>query len=268
MYSLLFGQTQSQPDATKIKEFKVLVSAGKIDLIKKFITDGLDPSVDDNYAIKTAVNLSNIKLIELLLTHDQVDPNCALKLACDTGLVNIVKQILNHPKVKPDISYNAIMRELMYKSVYRLNLIPDDNYFICWLMITNKNSESIVNKNILEYACVNGLTPIVSHLLETKKFDLCAGQHTLLRIAASCGYVDIVKLLLNDDRIIKSNISINQIPVYRDPINRIIRPHTIYFCKTILEDAYINGHTEIVDLLLEFILKYELKIDQTTLPMK
>jgi hypothetical protein len=73
----------------------------------------LDPSHDDNYAIRWASRNGYTEVVELLLKDPRVDPsdcnNTALRWACIFGHKEVVQLLIN--RVNPSVNNNCAIRE-------------------------------------------------------------------------------------------------------------------------------------------------------------
>jgi len=117
--------------------FKVFINAIKNDnavVVKKMIDNGIvDPSADDNYAIRYASYTGYLGVVKVLLRDSRVDPsandNYAIQYASEYGYTEVVKVLLQDSRVDPS---------------------ADDNYAI-------------------QYASANGHLEIVKLLLQDKR---------------------------------------------------------------------------------------------------
>lgn len=91
------------------------VESGDDEVVKFFIEDlSIDPSLDDNYAIKTAAENDYLSLVELLLKDLRIDPgaddNYSLRLAIENDYFDIFKLLIEDPRVDTGSNNNAAIR--------------------------------------------------------------------------------------------------------------------------------------------------------------
>jgi ankyrin repeat protein len=75
----------------------------------------IDPSANENEAVRCAAKHGHAQVVELLLKHPNVDPstndNYAIRYAATYGHAQVVGLLLEHPKVYPSANYNEAIRE-------------------------------------------------------------------------------------------------------------------------------------------------------------
>ena len=147
--------------------FKDLVkSDSHPELIKLLLLDKrIDPTANDNAAIKLASKKGYFEIVKILLEDSRVDicvsNNYPVQLASQYGHLEIVKLLLQNSKVNPSL---------------------DDNYAI-------------------NFASVNGHLEIVKILLQDKRVNPSDDNNFAIKYASSNGHIDVVKLLLQDTRV-------------------------------------------------------------------
>jgi hypothetical protein len=95
----------------------VLVAAawiGFTDAVKLLLSDyGVDPSADDNQALRLAAENGHLEIVKLLLSDARVDPstpnNLALVYASERGHLEIVKLLLKDDRVDPSAQNNTAL---------------------------------------------------------------------------------------------------------------------------------------------------------------
>lgn len=133
--------------------YKKLICMPDIEILKLLIKYNFDMSFSENYAIRTLSCINDYKIIELLLSIDNVDPtvndNISILNAIDCGNLQIINAMLTHKRVIP--SNICITTHMLYKNpkliidldkIYKFKSFPEvihieryDNY----------------DKNIIEY---------------------------------------------------------------------------------------------------------------------
>jgi ankyrin repeat protein len=72
----------------------------------------VDPSADDNYAIRVACSCGHISVVDRLLHEDSdpsADDNYAIRIASENGHIDVVDRLLQDNRVEPrDVNNNAI----------------------------------------------------------------------------------------------------------------------------------------------------------------
>ena len=78
----------------------------------------VDPSANDNRAIKLASQYGHVDVVRLLLADPRVDPsaigNRAIQDASEGGHVEAVRQLLADPRVGPNAKYGLAVRMAIY----------------------------------------------------------------------------------------------------------------------------------------------------------
>lgn len=85
-----------------------------IKAIKKYIKDGNDPSVYDNYAITWASLYGHTEIVKLLIKDKRVDPtiydNQAIKHACHYNRKGVINLLLSDKRVDPSTENNSAIK--------------------------------------------------------------------------------------------------------------------------------------------------------------
>jgi len=142
--------------------FKELIRENiHLEVVKLLLAnDKVDPSDDDNYAIRFASEKGHLEIVKLLLANDKVDPsdnnNYAIRFASENGHLEVVKLLLANDKVDPGAGNN-------------------------WA---------------IGLASENGYVEIVKLLLANDKVDPGADNNYAIKYASTNGHLEIVKLLI------------------------------------------------------------------------
>ena len=90
-----------------MKNFKYLTFNENKNILKEvqeLLKLGVDPSEDNNIAIKRASNDGHLEVVKLLLKDPRVDPsaqdNCAIRWASDDEHLEVVELLLKDPRVQ------------------------------------------------------------------------------------------------------------------------------------------------------------------------
>ena len=77
-------------------------------LVQDCLDEGVDPSAQDNRAIRWASYNGHIEVVKLLLTDKRVDPsaddNIAIRWASENGHTEVVKLLLTDKRVREKLS--------------------------------------------------------------------------------------------------------------------------------------------------------------------
>jgi len=135
-----------------MKNYRDYIRNNDIDSIKSLLKDGWDPSVDDNFAIKSACDKGHLEIVKLLLQDERVDPsaggNSALRWASNYGYIKIVKLLLQDERVDPNAEFSCAIRWAIqnnHKEIVKL-LMRDKR------LILNTTIEDIKNYGFIKEA--------------------------------------------------------------------------------------------------------------------
>jgi hypothetical protein len=125
----------------------------------------VDPSANDNYAVRLAAKNDQLAVVERLLQDKRVDPsarnNDAVRQAARNGHLAVVERMLQDPCVDPS---------------------ADDNDAVRW-------------------AAGRSHLAVVDRLLRDERVDPSADNNCAVRWAALRGHLAVVDRLLEDDRV-------------------------------------------------------------------
>ncbi len=89
--------------ATQDDLWKAVVRTDNKELVKKMLKSGVDPTADDDYAIKWAAIKGRTEVVRLLLSDERVDPaaddNYAIRMAAYYGHTEVVELLLGDSRV-------------------------------------------------------------------------------------------------------------------------------------------------------------------------
>ena len=189
---------------------------------KVLLIYAVDPSFDNNYAIRRASMDGYLEIVKLFLADQRVDPsdynNTAIQWASQKGRLEVVKLLLADQRIDPSDEYN-----------YAIRLASENgNLEVVKLLLADQRVDpSDDNNNAIQLASLNGYLEVVELLLADQRVDPSGQQNTAIQWASMNGHLDIVKLLIGDQRVDPSACD-----------NYAIRW------------ASENGHIEVVKLLL------------------
>ena len=203
------------------------VRFGYEEILELLLKDSrVDPSAQNNYAIRFAVKNEHEKMVKLLLKDPRVDPsaryNEAIVTVAKNGNEKIVELLLKDLRVDPSAHDNeAIFYSILYNHEKVAELLLKDSR----MELSKKNS------HLLLRAVENGYDTVIELLLKNYPIDPTVQDNYALSYAVENGYVKAVELLLKDPRVI----------LYANKSRTFLQ--TIY-------SAIKNNHVKIVELLI------------------
>jgi hypothetical protein len=220
---LLLTDSRVDPSVDENNAIRLASARGHDNVVKLLLADPrADPAADSNYAIRYASSNGHAGVVKLLLADPRVDPaaydNHAIRFASDNGHTSVVKLLLADTRVDPTAENNAAIR---YASL-------NGHASVVKLLLAHPRVDPAAENNAaIQCASYYGRASVVTLLLADPRVDPAAENNNAIRDASSEGHASVVKLLLADPRV--------------DPAannNDAIR------------DASSNGHASVVELLL------------------
>ena len=226
-----------------IDNIKDVSKYGFLDEVKRLMQQGVDPSVENNYAIRLASDNGHLYVVRYLLKDKRVDPshmnNYAIRFSSENGHTDVVRELLKDPRVDPSADTNYaigfasqyghidVVRELLKDP--RVDPSDIDNYAIRW---SSDNGHLEVVKELLKdprvdpndndnesiiWASTNGHIEVVRELLKDPRVDPSDQDNSSIRDALEFGYIDVVKELLKDSRV-RSSLSKEDLIKYENQV--------------------------------------------------
>jgi hypothetical protein len=196
----------------------------------------VDPSAEDNGAIRRASKYGHHECVALLLADERVDPsaanNVAIRVASLNGHHECVALLLADERVDPSAKNNEAIRWASSKGHHEC---------VTLLLADERVDPSAENNYAIRVASANGYHECVALLLADDRVDPSAANNVAIRVASLNGHHECVALLLADERV--------------DPsasVNLAIR------------EASKNGHPECVALLWADPRVQERGVDEST----
>ena len=230
------------PSANNNEALRRAAIQGYTDIVKLLLGDArVDPGANVNEAICRAAYKGHTEVVKLLLGDARVDPgangNEAIRRAAIQGYTDIVKLLLGDARVDPGANVNEAICRAAYKG----------HTEVVKLLLGDARVDPGDNGN--EAICrtaYKGHTEVVKLLLADGRADPTVVD---VQLIAGCGYDNILELLLADGRIV----------VNTDDIEWAARHGLVGAMKLLLPRAdpgtnairlaAKNGHTEIVKIL-------------------
>lgn len=261
--SRLYSSMEKNPVAALILEFPK-DPWGRIFWMEKMdqLLQYHDPSIENNAALKAAVALKDMEIVDLLLEDKRVedlilhyrrhilehaiDVNSPFEMACSTGNSNYILSYLLLPDLKIDSSTISRGLEIAAKKG-TLNIVK---LLINYADLNSWNENSDSNPIIL--ASAEGHSEIVSFLL--KWFDPSSKDNMALFMASYNNHVAVVDILLKDPRVDPTALgnSAFLIACYvgnLEIVERLLQDKRIVPTTLGLRDAFEAHYYGIVDII-------------------
>ena len=175
---------------------KIAIQGNHAKSLAHLIQDGrVDPSAQENFAIREASGLGHIEIVKILLQDPRVDSsakdNGAFRTAALLAHVEIAKMLMEDSRVDPSVCYNDASR-LAKKGCQ-------------WRLIFNMalHDPRVDPRDVfaLQWAVRTGDIGILKSILQGRNEDLSSVNHyELFRKAVRKGHLEIGKMLLEDTR--------------------------------------------------------------------
>ena len=183
------------------EEFDIAIHRNNIDKIKVLLTN-VDKFSEGflNYCLRYSSEKGHLEIVKELLADGRADPtdafNGAFVLAAKNNNVDILEELLKDSRVDPtDNNFRAF--------IYLSTLESEE------MLITLMNDYRTNQREFLDWATRNGADVILKLALKNLdiKTGIIAGNNEYatkyIKNAAYNGHTETVKLLLNDERIIR-----------------------------------------------------------------
>lgn len=188
-FSLLFLRPSFTITLEEKKSFKIACRQGNIGVLSSLFCV-LDPSFDENYAIRFGCKKGCLDAVKFLLSLPRVNPmakeNAPLILAAKHGHDLIVNLLLQEDRINPAEPDNeALITACLGGHTKVVRVLLSDNRI---------NAAARFNMPLI-IACQHGFTDIVSLLLQTARVDSTFPNGEPLKIAIQNGHNNIVEIL-------------------------------------------------------------------------
>jgi len=156
----------------------------------------VDPSYNDNWAIRWASEVGHTDIVALLLKDERVDPsgdkNEPILLASQFGHTNVVALLLKDKRVDPSPLDN-----------YALRFASENGHAdVVTLLLKDERVDPSADDNYaIGMASENGHIDILALLLTDERVDPSGDDNYAIRLASENGHIDVVALLLKDKRV-------------------------------------------------------------------
>jgi hypothetical protein len=194
---LLLADSRVDPSVDEDDAIKLASARGHDSVVKLLLADPrVDPAADSSEAIRNASFNGHASVVELLLADPRVDPaadsNMAMRYAIFKDHSSVVKLLLADPRVDPSANHNEAIR----------NASAGGHASVVELLLTDSRIDPAAENNYaIRFASYGGHFSIVDLLLADPRVDPSADSNGAIREASSGGYVSLVKLLMSDSRV-------------------------------------------------------------------
>lgn len=113
------------------KVLALAVNFGFVNLVRKLLSWGVDPSDDENLCIRLAAEKGFLEIVKMLLKHPKVDPrtcaNYPILYASRNGHLDVVKLLIKDARVDPsDVDNWAIKKAACLGHIDVVFLLKND----------------------------------------------------------------------------------------------------------------------------------------------
>ena len=165
-------------------------------MIESLQNKQINPSTDNNYAIRRASAKGHLDVVKVLLADSRIDPsvdnNYAIRSASENGHPEVVKELLKDKRVNPADRDNYAMQWASAKGHLEVVKV---------LLSDSRVNPSADNTYAIQLASENGHLDVVKELLKDKRVDPSAYNNYAILRASENGHLDVVKELLTDPRV-------------------------------------------------------------------
>lgn len=181
-----------------IWNFNKAILDNDIDVVKQMLDSKIiDPSRNNNWAIRICCLKNYYELAEILLEDDRVDSsdelNACFGISCELGHRKLVQLLIDHPKVDGTDSDGKLLNKVASNN---------DVYILKLLLEYNEDIYSFNNINqALESAARNGCNKIVQILLNDPRSDPSLNCCLCLRLALKNKYVSTAYIIAESEQL-------------------------------------------------------------------
>lgn len=211
LYNFLCAEADHADEKVNLHSmvFAIAAKFGSARIVSLLLCDkyrnDVDPATQNNQAILRASENGHVEVVQLLLNDSRVDPsdnrNIAICMACKHGHANVVKLLLCDERVNPSDNKNELIQNACRSG--RVNIVK--------LLLSDSRVDPSANNNtaLRMASCYkwNERVEIMQLLLKDKRVD--PSENPSILNDELCGTnVDVLRLLLADERIIITNESL------------------------------------------------------------
>jgi len=181
----------------KNQEFIDAVKNNDVNQVKVLLNDErVDPSADDNYAIRYAAENGRSEVVRLLLQDGRVDPsaddNYAIRNAARNSNTEVVRLLLQDGRADPSAENNNVI--IWAAGSGREGVVK--------MLLQDGRADPTSNNNYaIRFAAFNSHPETVKVLLQDPRVDPSSNNNFIIKWASRSGHTEIVELLLQDPRV-------------------------------------------------------------------
>jgi ankyrin repeat protein len=193
LLSELYAMGHIEPHSSLIGVFAMV---GDTRHVLELLESGqLDPSFDNNFAIRFASQNGHTDIVKALLKHPKVDPaacsNHSIQRAAHGGHLDIVRLLSHHPRINRFALNDALQQAASC----------GNKEIVEYLLQLPEVDPTWESNHALRWAARDGLHEIVSILLQDRRSDPTSDDNFALEWSCRENHVQVVKLLLQDSRV-------------------------------------------------------------------
>ncbi len=256
------------------RSFEWMCHNGDVDVVKKFITNGIDVR-ENSQAIIRAVMQNKIDVVKLLIENGadvQVNNNHALECACTKGNLSIVQLLINHGANFRFDNDHALREAAKYGQMHVVKYLVEIG---CNIRINNDHVlrqaarygdlelinifislgvDVITNQGVLKNACDAGKFDIIKYIVE-QITDASYDYYDAIQIVSQRGYFNIFTYLLSK---VLDAATITDVIIYLSSLGNLDMIKYVFENKKdignideALSNAICNGHLHVIKYLIE-----------------
>jgi ankyrin repeat protein len=193
----LLDDTRVDPSADNNFAIRAASLNGHTHVVVRLLADPrVDPSADNNFAIRFAAQNGHAPVVDLLLSDSRVDPrvnrNNIIKVASQNGHVAVVDRLLGDARIDPSVDGNIAIK---IASQYGHAHIVDR------LLADPRVDPSIDDNAPIKVSSQAGHIAVVVRLLGDARVDPSADNNYAIIFAAQNGHISVVERLVSDPRV-------------------------------------------------------------------
>ena len=234
----------------KMELFLNAIRMNNVEAVNRLLHDHrfLNPSVDDNEAIKLAAELGSVQIVDLLMNDPRVDPavdgDTPLVIALVKNHPGVVMRLIQDPRVNTAVENNALIHwaaahnhiKVVERLIHdpRVDLTSGNNTALCTaalrghlevvnLLLRNRDVNPAAQDNLpIRYAAKKGHVRVVDRLLEDSRVNPAARKNAAIRSAAKNHHRKVVERLLVEPAVLAGGNLPRPDPYSDDPIARML----------------------------------------------
>ncbi|CAK7994494.1 Hypothetical protein POVR1_LOCUS18 [uncultured virus] len=190
---------------------------GDLQMVRILINDPrVNPGNNDNYALRNAIHVGNLGVVNELLTVPTVDPTKGIEIAHDLGLTELLEILLLDARSDPYIVWKYRGRNLdqlpATSEVLRSAIEENDTEAAKQLLARD---DVIPDDSMLIVAIQKENNKLVELLLARNEISPSCNENLAVTMAQDLGFPQILRLLLESERLSTIGLSQSQYAIHR-----------------------------------------------------